>query len=83
MECYLSTRPSVLIYSKSSLGKALPWKAASKACSRLNTEIKSIMVHHDLTKYWNELVTSLNALIIWFIMPRVIVPNAIVGMRRT
>ena len=58
-------------------------EGSPKACSRLNTEIKSIMVDQDLTKYWNELVTSLNALIIWFIMPRVIVPNAIVGMRRT
>ena len=39
-----------------------------------------MMVDHDLTKYWNELVTSLKALIIWFIKPRVIAPAAIVGI---
>ena len=57
-----------------------PLNADSKACRRLNTEIKSMIVDQDRTKYWNELVTSLKALIIWFIIPKVIAPAAIVGI---
>ena len=39
------------IYSLSKFESSCPLKAASNACKRLNTEIKSIMVDQERTKY--------------------------------
>ena len=43
-------------------------------------DISSIIVVQEFTKNWNEDATCPNALSIWFIIPRVILPLTIVGM---